>query len=286
MEEGPPYDREAPIWEHLEELGRRLRGFVIAFIVVFALTWLPVPRVNVHSSPLEMIGEFFASMFASYTPIVSEFLRLAILAKVPERVGGMEVDVTIIMGNINAALSALFFASILLSLLATAPYLIYEIYQYVKPALYPHELESVRKYLWSSVLLFYLGVAFGIEVVVPIMYNFFLMFAGLAQVRPIVTLDSVVNMAVVTAMVSGALFLTPTVVAILTEVELLTPQALVEHRLPVYAVAMVLIAWLTPDPTLASDVALLVPFVILFESSIWISKRIYARKIKYRLSLS
>ncbi|MCC6066671.1 MAG: preprotein translocase, partial [Pyrobaculum sp.] len=65
MESKPPRDREMPLWEHLAELGRRLKRVLIAFVVVFVIMWMPAPDLK-SGGLLNVLQSFFVT--GEYNP--------------------------------------------------------------------------------------------------------------------------------------------------------------------------------------------------------------------------
>ncbi len=145
-EDRPPYDRELPFWEHIRELGGvRLRRALIVFAVVFIILWLPMPDVHSHNIAQVAIGFFTME----YNPIIAYIYRHYIynLVMAPAEsvscasgyvvIGNSTKPIGIISTTVLGPFVFSVELSIVIALLVTIPVLIYEIYQYIKPALYP-----------------------------------------------------------------------------------------------------------------------------------------------------
>ncbi len=260
--ESPPYDKEATIWEHLEELAVRLKRPVLLGILIFMLMWAPSP-IEPKSPKLQGNPDGEAPISVGYVPLISLFIY-AFLDMALSYLGGYIV--AIIPGDVYNPIGTMVFMAVYITLLIIVPYLVYEVWQYVKPALYPHEIRVVRRYLFGGIALFYLGVVFGTFVLTPVMFRFFIMLVlNWIPVEPLFTFGSIINAIIMNGLISGLLFQVPILLSILAELGLLEPRALSEYRPVIYAGSLIVIAWLTPDTTLVSTLLLFVPFAVLYE---------------------
>ncbi|WP_069807356.1 twin-arginine translocase subunit TatC [Vulcanisaeta thermophila] len=287
-EERPPYDREMPIWEHIRELGVRLRGVLIAFAVVFMALWLPMP--SIHGNVESMVVGFFTM---EYNPIIAYVYQHYIYDMVvaPAKSvscaarfivispSGVDVNSTAPIGIISTTVLGPFVFSVelsmVLALLAIIPYLVYEVYQYVKPALYPHELRAVRRYLWVALVLFYIGVFVGYYLVFPAFLRISLFWSCLFGFVHLLTTGGFLDTFISTLFFAGFLFETPVIIALLTQAGLITPDTLSRNRPYIYFGALVFIAIVNPDPTLISTLLWFLMFIALYEAGYAWSRRIY-----------
>lgn len=271
VESKPPRDREMPLWEHLAELGQRLKRVLIAFVVVFVLMWMPAPSLR-DGNILSVITSFFVT--GEYNPFAYWVFMQTLNPMIESLNKTGNIKIALIAGEVWNPLSAVMYASIYLTVLIVFPYLVYEIWLYVQPALYPHEERAVRKYLWVALLLFYLGNIFGIYVIYPSLFRFIVGLSEILKVQQIFSVSSVVSTWVQIAFWTGVIFETPIVIAILSEICLLNPWTVAEYRPLIYAAALILIAVITPDTTLVSTFLTFIPFAVLFEIGLVWSRRI------------
>jgi len=271
VESKPPRDREMPLWEHLAELGRRLKRVIIAFVVVFVIMWMPAPDLK-SGGLLNVLQSFFVT--GEYNPFAYWVFMQSIkpLLHSLNATGGIRV--VLIGGEVWNPLSAVMYAAVYLSALLVFPYFVYELWLYVQPALYPHEERAVKKYLWVGLLLFYAGNIFGVLIIYPTLIRFVAGLAKLIGVEQLFSVSSVVSTWIQIGFWTGVVFETPIVMAILSEICLLNPWTLAEYRPLVYAAALILIAVITPDTTLISTFLTFIPFAILFELGLIWSRRI------------
>jgi sec-independent protein translocase protein TatC len=274
VEPKPPRDREMPLWEHLAELGKRLKRVLIAFAVVFVLMWMPAPNLD-SGGVLNILASFFVS--GEYNPFAYWVFMQSMNPLLRELNSTGNVKLVLIGGEVWSPLSAVMYAALYLSVLVVFPYFLYELWLYIQPALYPHEERAVKKYLWIGLMLFYAGNLFGILIIYPMLLRFITGLAKILEIEQLFSVSSVVSTWIQMAFWTGVIFETPIVMAILSEICLLNPWTLAEYRPLVYAAALILIAVITPDTTLVSTFLTFIPFVILFELGLVWSRRIVRR---------
>jgi len=274
VEPKPPRDREMPLWEHLAELGKRLKRVLIAFAVVFVVMWMPAPNLD-SGGVLNILASFFVS--GEYNPFAYWVFMQSMNPLLHELNSTGNIKLVLIGGEVWSPLSAVMYAALYLSVLVVFPYFLYELWLYIQPALYPHEERAVKKYLWIGLMLFYAGNIFGILIIYPMLLRFITGLAKILEIEQLFSVSSVVSTWIQMAFWTGVIFETPIVMAVLSEICLLNPWTLAEYRPLVYAAALILIAVITPDTTLVSTFLTFIPFVILFELGLVWSRRIVRR---------
>ncbi len=274
VEPKPPRDREMPLWEHLAELGKRLKRVLIAFAVVFVVMWMPAPNLD-SGGVLNILASFFVS--GEYNPFAYWVFMQSMNPLLRELNSTGNIKLVLIGGEVWSPLSAVMYAAVYLSVLVVFPYFLYELWLYIQPALYPHEERAVKKYLWIGLMLFYAGNIFGILIIYPMLLRFIAGLAKILGIEQLFSVSSVVSTWIQMAFWTGVIFETPIVMAVLSEICLLNPWTLAEYRPLVYAAALILIAVITPDTTLVSTFLTFIPFVILFELGLVWSRRIVRR---------
>jgi len=271
VEPKPPRDREMPLWEHLAELGKRLKRVLIAFAVVFVVMWMPAPNLD-SGGVLNILASFFVS--GEYNPFAYWVFMQSMNPLLRELNSTGNIKLVLIGGEVWSPLSAVMYAALYLSVLVVFPYFLYELWLYIQPALYPHEERAVKKYLLIGLMLFYAGNLFGILIIYPMLLRFITGLAKILEIEQLFSVSSVVSTWIQMAFWTGVIFETPIVMAVLSEICLLNPWTLAEYRPLVYAAALILIAVITPDTTLVSTFLTFIPFVILFELGLVWSRRI------------
>lgn len=182
----------------------------------------------------------------------------------------------------SAKLSAQFMMSITASLvfgfIAAFPYLIYELWKFLKPALTPKELKMSRGIIFWVSLLFFLGVLFGYYIITPYTVNFFANYTLSPQFENIFKIDDYVDTVVSLALGTGLIFELPVVVFFLSKIGIVNPRFMREYRKYAVIIVLVLAAVITP-PDAVSQIIVSIPIMILYELSIGISARVEKNQI-------
>lgn len=158
------------------------------------------------------------------------------------------------------------------------PYLFYEFWSFVMPALYPNERRFVWPLLLSSTVLFYVGVLFSYFLVIPLVMRFFL---HISPQQILFMPDTVhyLSFNIRLFFAFGMGFETPVLIVLLLLAEVCTPDYLKQARPYVFVLAFVVGMFLTP-PDIISQTLLAVPLWLLFETGLWVGCKILAIKKK------
>lgn len=172
-------------------------------------------------------------------------------------------------GQFTTHLVVSFFSGLILAF----PYLLYEIWRFIKPALYAKE----RKYatgliFWGSVL-FLSGIAFGYYLIAPLSINFFGNYRVSQLVDNQIHLGSFMDTVLTTTFGSGLVFELPVIIYFLARIGLVTQQSLRSMRRLSYVIILVVAAIITP-PDVLSQILVAIPLFILYEISIVIAGRV------------
>lgn len=185
------------------------------------------------------------------------------------------LDVSVSLQNID--ISAQFFihmkVTLMCSLVLSFPYIIYELWRFIAPALYDKEKKAVRGAFAFASILFYLGVAVAYFIIFPMMLNFFANYQVSEDVRNVFSLSSYISMLLSTLFMFGLVFEFPTVIAILSSIGIVTKDLLKTYRRHALCGIMILAAIITPSSDPFTLLICTVPIYMLYEFSILICKK-------------
>ena len=150
------------------------------------------------------------------------------------------------------------------------PYILYEFWRFISPALYENERKKAGLFIIVSSVLFFIGVLFGYFVIVPLSINFFGTFNVSKTIVNQFTVDSYISMIKTSVIVSGLVFELPIIIYFLTKLGLVTPAFLRKYRRAAIVIILIVAAIATP-PDIPSQVVVSIPILILYEVSILIS---------------
>lgn len=177
--------------------------------------------------------------------------------------------------NINMAgqFSTHIMVSIVVGIIASFPYIFYEFWRFLEPALYPEEKSYSKGAVFYSSLLFLLGVLFGYFIIVPLSVHFLGSYAVSVEVVNQINLKSYISTVTSVCLAAGVIFELPVLVYFLSKVGLVTPSFLRKYRKHSIIAILLLSAIITP-PDIFSQVLVCLPLIVLYEAGIVISKRI------------
>jgi sec-independent protein translocase protein TatC len=165
---------------------------------------------------------------------------------------------------------------------AAFPYVFWELWRFVKPALKPSELKSTRGSIFYVSFFFFFGAAFGYFLLGPFTFNFLsnytLGHSNILETKP--TLDDYLENLVNILLGCGLAFELPVLSYVLTKIGLVTPTFLKAYRKYAVVVILVVAAVITPSPDWSSQMLVFVPLFLLYQLSIAVSKRAYKQMEK------
>ena len=172
-------------------------------------------------------------------------------------------------GQFSAHLLTSFYAGFILAF----PYVFWEIWRFVLPALKEKEAKVSRGIVFFSSLLFLTGVIFGYFVIAPLSINFLGSYQVSQTVANQISLTSFISTVTTISLANGIIFELPILVYFLTKIGLLTPEFMRTYRRHAMVITLILSAIITP-PDITSQILVSFPLIILYEISIQISKAI------------
>lgn len=163
------------------------------------------------------------------------------------------------------------------------PFMLYQLWAFIKPALYEHEKKWVSSITFFTTLCFFSGVAFSYFVMIPSMLSFAASF-GSDKIKNIIDINEYFSFLTMILLASGLLFEMPMVTFVLARFGIVTPKMLRKYRRHAIILILIIAAVITPTPDPISQLIFAAPLFLLYEISIWISaigfkKRQLAEKI-------
>ena len=240
---------EMTFWDHLEELRgslfRMLGVYVAAVVALFFFK-----------------GFLFDNIILA--PSQSDFFLYQLL--------GADFSMTLVNIEVAAQFMIHLKITFMCALIVTLPYLIYEVWRFIAPALYEKEKNAVRGAFLFASALFYLGVAVGYVMVFPLMLNFFSGYQVSPEVANTFSLTSYISMFTSMVLIFGIVFEFPTIAMALSSLGVLSKDTLKAFRRHAICAVLILAAVITPSGDPFSLLVVSVPLYMLYEFSILICK--------------
>jgi sec-independent protein translocase protein TatC len=160
------------------------------------------------------------------------------------------------------------------------PYVFWEFWKFIRPALNPKELNRTRGVIFWVSFLFFLGVLFGYYILTPFMVNFYFSYSlsPLIEIKPNFS-DYLENL-IWTTVGIGILFQMPLLVALLTKIGIIKAKFLKKYRRHAFVIILIAAAIITPSTDPFSLTLVTIPLYALYEASIIIATRIDKRKAR------
>ncbi len=262
-------EKRMPYWDHLEELRQRL---LWSFLAIF-------------------IFAFIAFLFKSFifdqiifAPKEPDFITNRLLCQLGHKLNSARLCINSKpVQLINIDLAGQFKAHIIVSLIIGValafPFLIWQLWLFVKPALRVKEKLSIRLIILAASLLFTIGLLFGYFIISPLAVNFLSNYNISPQLKNQINFQSYLSTLLSLTLASGIIFELPILVYFLAKVELITADFLSQQRKLAIVVILLIAAILTP-PDVFSQLLLAMPLWALYEFSISIARIVEKKRIK------
>lgn len=154
-------------------------------------------------------------------------------------------------------------------ILFTLPALLYEVWAFVAPALWPEERRAVLVILPTAVILFYVGLVFAYYLVIPAAVTFFMGFAT-QTLQPMFSLESYLSFILALTLPFGFIFELPLIVVFLAKIGLVTGDFLKGKRKILIVIAFIFAAVVSPTTDIFTQTMIAVPLIVLYEISLFI----------------
>ena len=261
-------EAEMTFGEHLDEIRKILIRvaliFALLFIVLFALKGIVLDIVFApirDTFPTNRLFSLMADLMGSET------LRIH-----PDSV---ELFNNKMAGQFMLHIKSSFVGAFIIAF----PYLIWELWLFVKPALPPQQRKQSIRYAVETPIWFVMGLLFGYYVIAPLAVNFLGNYQVSDQISNIISVDSYLSTVLSVSFAAAVAFQLPLLIRLLATIGLITSQGMRQYRKIAVAALLIFAAIITP-PDVVSQVLIFIPCYALYEYGIRIAGRIEARRAK------
>ena len=256
-------DKELTFWDHLDELRKVLIRvlvvwFVLAVAYFVAMPWL-FDRVILAPCNNDFIFYDLLRFIGEKLDLRDEFFT-------------QEFHVKLVNINLAAPFLIHMSTAFWMSVVTAMPYLFYEVWRFISPALYPNEMRGVRKAMAIGTVMFFVGVLLGYFIVYPLTLRFLSTYQLSGLIENQISLNSYIDNFMMLNLCMGAAFELPLLAWLLSLLGLVNKAFLRKYRRHAAVVIVILAAVITPtgDPFTLSVVA--IPLYLLYELSILMIK--------------
>lgn len=267
---------EMSFLDHLEELRWLLVRSTIAILIMATITFFFSDYI------------FDVIIFGPTNP---NFVTYRFFCDLSHQLGFAEsicvTDMPFIIQNtdMEGQVTMLVWTCITAGFILAFPYILWELWKFISPALYQTEKKHAKLFIFVSSLLFFMGVLFGYFVIVPMSVNFFATFKVSEVIKNEFNIQSYVGMIKTSVIACGLFFELPIIIYFLTKLGLVTASFLRKYRKYAVVIVLIVAAIVTP-PDVVSQVIVSIPMLLIYEASIIISAIVIKNQNKKNEQLS
>lgn len=237
---------EMPFLDHLEELRWRIIYALIAVVICTGIGFLLVTHFDVLGILIAPVKPFLHGSKLKYLAPTDPFFITLKLA-------------------------------IAVGLVMASPIVIYQVWAFLSPALLPAERKVIVPALYMGLVLFAVGVLMAYKVMLPMTFSFTMGFQTESLEQSLV-IDSYMEIVTRILLAFGGVFELPVVILILSSMGLVTPEFLASKRRHAIVIITVVSSVLTPGDVITLTLMMMVPLILLYEFSIFLSRLVTRRK--------
>lgn len=258
---------EMTFLDHLEALRWHLVRSVIAIIVIAVGTFL---------------AKDFVFNVILFGPLNPDFITYRIFCSISDAICLEAPQIEFVTRDLAEKFMVHFKSSFILGFVLSFPYIFWEIWRFIKPALYEKEQKAATGVVFICSLLFLAGVLFGYFIISPFSISFL---AGyeLGEIEAKTTLSSYVNYMAMFTIPLGLVFEMPVVIYFLSRVGIISPGLMQKSRKMAFVVILLISAIITPTTDAVTLLIVTIPLYGLYELSIIVSARAEKHYLKSNL---
>ena len=247
---------------HLEDLRWHLTRSIIAISIGFIIAFL-----NKSFIFDKIIFACKENTFPTYIFLCNLSDRLCIK------------DMPFILMNVEMAgqFTMHLLVSFVTGIIITFPYLLFEIWSFISPAMYRNEKKDSIVFFFFSFFLFVVGLLFGYYVIIPFSINFLSSYAISNAIENNIHFISFIKTITTIVLTTGILFQLPLIIYFLTKFNFISSSQLKQYRRHAFVIILLIASILTP-PDVFSQVLIGLPIFILYECSIFVSSLTSSKK--------
>jgi len=191
-----------------------------------------------------------------------------------------KVDFNLVNLNMSGQFTTHMWITFMTGFVLGFPYLVWEIWRFVRPALSQREISYSRGIVFFTSILFLAGILFGYFIITPLSINFLGNYKVSEEIMNSISMDSYINTVTVLSISTGIVFELPMVVYFLSKLGMITPAFMRKYRRHAMVVNLIIAAFITPSPDVTSQLLVAVPLFLLYEASIFVSAAVVRQREK------
>src|ERR1700688_1416175 len=236
-------------FEHLVELRKRIINSLASIVIGSAIGWVIAPHfVNLMVKPMV------------------------------KALANAHLNPQLVYSHPAGYVTLLITCSIYIGIVIASPWVLFQVWQFVAPALYKQERSAITGFLFSTVFLFLAGIAFGYFISLPYVLRFLISFQG--PVVPLINIDEYFDLILLVLLGLGLVFELPILIFFLSLFGIVTPTFLWKNFRYAILVIAVVAAIVTPTPDATTMLIFMAPMVSLYFVGIGVSAMVVRKREK------
>jgi sec-independent protein translocase protein TatC len=268
---GKKGEKEMSFLEHLEELRWHIIRSILAIVIFMILAFIFKNFIFGKIILGPKSPDFITNRLLCQ---LGELLKTTALCINTKPLNLISIKMS---GQITTHITVAMVAGLILAF----PVILWEFWQFFKPALKANEARYAKGAVFAASMLFFVGVLFGYFMLAPLSIHFLSSYEVDPSVVNQINIRSYIGTLTSVCLATGLVFELPIIAFFLTKIGLITPSFMKKYRKHAIVVIFIVAAIITP-PDVFSQTLVAIPLLILYEVSILISSRVMKQKEKDR----
>ncbi|MDY9919478.1 MULTISPECIES: twin-arginine translocase subunit TatC [Proteiniphilum] len=257
-------EKEMSFWDHLEEFRWTIIRVIIAVIAFSVVGFIVIPHifdsVILAARSSDFVTYRFFEKVSEYIPFLPDF-------------SADSFSVEMLNINMTTQFMTYISTSLMFGVLCTIPYILYELWKFISPALYENEAKGVKTVFGFGGFMFIIGCLVGYFVVFPLIFRFLITFELSESIENMISLDSYMNNFYTLILIMGLVFEMPLVFWLLSKLGLIYRSFFRKFRRHAVVGSLLAAALITPSGDPFSLFVVTVPIYMLWEISAFMVKK-------------
>jgi sec-independent protein translocase protein TatC len=269
-EKGKTLESEMSFFEHLEALRWHLIRAAVAIMVFTVVAFW-----------------YFSFIFDEIImgPFRPDFWTYRMMCRLGEGFCLQKINAEIINTEVGGQFILQINTSILIGIILAVPYILWELWRFIKPALLENERKAAGGFVLYASILFLIGILFGYYVIAPESISFLASFSVSAEIKNTFTINSYLSMVATITLIMGIVFELPILIFVLATLGVLTGSFMKRTRRYAIIIMLIIGAIISPSPDVTACLIVTMPLLFLYEIGIVVASRIEKRRAKEHTEL-
>jgi len=263
-DKGKNLEAEMSFFDHLEALRWHLIRSAIAVVVLSIVAFLNYDFI-------------FQIIMGPSRP---DFWTYRMMCKLGEGFCITKFNAEIINTEVAGQFMLQINSSVIIGIILSIPYILWEIWRFIKPALLEKERKAASGFVFWASLLFLIGILFGYYVIAPESVSFLANYSVSNEIRNTFTISSYLSMVVTITLIIGIVFELPMLIFILASLGILTGTFMKKTRRYAIVILLILGAVISPSPDFVTTMIATLPLFVLYEVGIVVASVVEKRRAK------